>query len=297
LGNNLHQTGGKVKTDTTLRNLSVSQVNVDYDFLEVYGIQLKEGRNFSRDFSTDAGFAFIINESLARELGLENPIGAQFGFGWYDKDTLGTIIGVTSDFNFNSLHHQINTLCLHIHPDWGYSELSIKVEAAGINEAIEEVRTVWDEIITDRPFDYSFLDEHFEGLYRADQQMSSVVSIIAGLAIIIACLGLFGLASITTQQRIKEIGIRKILGATIPQLFVTLSKNFAFLVMIAFLVAVPATYLLMQEWLAGFAFRIAINPWVFVFSGAIALSVALVTVSYQTIRAATINPVKTLRDE
>lgn len=297
LGNNLHQTGGKVKADTTLRNLSVSQVNVDYDFLEVYGIQLIEGRNFSRDFSTDAGFAFIINESLVKELGLENPIGAQFGFGWYDNDTLGTIIGVTSDFNFNSLHHQVNTLCMHIHPEWGYSELSIKVDAAGINESIEEVRAVWDEIITDRPFDYSFLDEHFEGLYRADQQMSRVVSIIAGLAIIIACLGLFGLASITTQQRIKEIGIRKILGATLPQLFVTLSKNFAFLIMIAFLVAVPATYLLMQEWLAGFAFRIPINPWVFVFSGAIALSVALVTVSYQTIRAATINPVETLRNE
>ena len=297
LGNNLHQTGGKVKTDTTIRNLTVSQVNVDYDFLEVYGIQLKEGRSFSRDFSTDRGFAFIINESLAKELGLENPIGADFGFGWYNNDTLGTIIGVTHDFNFNSLHHSVNTLCLHVNPEWGYDELSVKVDANGVDQAIEEVSAVWGEIITDRPFDYSFLDEHFETLYRADQQMSSVVTIIAGLAIIIACLGLFGLASITTQQRIKEIGIRKILGATVPQLFVTLSKNFAFLVMIAFLVAVPVTYWLIQEWLAGFAFRIAINLWVFVFSGMIALFVALVTVSYQTIRASMINPVKTLRDE
>ncbi len=297
LGNNLHQTGGKVKSDTTLRNLTISQVNVDYDFLEVYGIRLKEGRNFSREHATDAGFAFIINESLAKELGLENPVGAQFGFGWYDNDTLGTIIGVTSDFNFNSLHHKVNTLCLHVHPEWGYSELSIKVDANGINQAIGEVKTVWEQIITDRPFEYSFLDEHFEELYRADQQMSSVVSIIAGLAIVIACLGLFGLASITTQQRIKEIGIRKILGATVPQLFITLSKNFAFLIVIAFLVAVPVTYWLMQEWLAGFAFRISISPWVFVFSGAIALLVALVTVSYQTIRVATINPVKTLGNE
>jgi len=297
LGNNLHQTGGKVKTDTTLRNLAVSQINVDYDFLDVYGIQLKEGRSFSRDYATDAGFAFIINESLAKELGLENPVGADFGFGWYDNDTLGTIIGVTEDFNFNSLHFNVNTLCLHVHPEWGYSELSIKVDANNTSEAINEVNAVWDKIVADRPFDYAFLDKHFETLYRADQQMSSVVTAIAGLAIIIACLGLFGLATITTQQRIKEIGIRKILGASVPQLFVTLSKNFAFLVLIAFLVAVPITYFLMQEWLAGFAFRISISPWVFIISGAIALLVALFTVSYQTLRATMVNPVETLRDE
>ncbi len=297
LGNNLHQTGGKVKTDTTLRNLAVSQINVDYDFLDVYGIQLKEGRGFSRDFSTDAGFAFVINESLAKELGLENPVGADFGFGWYDNDTLGTIIGVTEDFNFNSLHFNVNTLCLHVHPEWGYSELSIKVDANNTSEAISEVNAVWDKVVGDRPFDYAFLDEHFENLYRADQQMSSVVTAIAGLAIIIACLGLFGLATISTQQRIKEIGIRKILGASVPQLFVTLSKNFAFLVLIAFLVAVPITFFLMQEWLAGFAFRISISPWVFIISGAIALLVALFTVSYQTLRATMVNPVETLRDE
>ncbi len=297
MGNNLHQTGAKVKTDTAMRELTVSQINVDYDFLKVYDIQLKEGRSFSKEFTTDQGYGFIINESLAKELGLTSPLGAQFGFGWYHNDTLGTIIGVTEDFNFNSLHHQINTLCMHLHPEWGFSELSVKVDAQHINESIEEVRSVWNALVTDRPFEYSFLDEQFEDLYRADEQMSSIVSIIAGLAVIIACLGLFGLASITTEQRTKEIGIRKVLGASMLQLLLVLSKHFAWLVILAFLVAVPVTYYLMQEWLAGFAYRISMGVGVFIFAGGISLLVALITISFQTTKTALANPVDSLRNE
>ncbi|MEQ9438737.1 MAG: ABC transporter permease [Cyclobacteriaceae bacterium] len=297
MGNNLHQTGAKMKTDTLMRELTVSQVNVDHDFLKVYGIPLKEGRDFSLEHSTDAGFGFIINQSLADELGLEDPVGARFGFGWYNDDTLGTIVGVTQDFNFNSLHHSVNTLCLHIHPEWGYSELSVKLSPAQMEQTIREIEGVWTSQVSDRPFEYSFLDEHFASLYRSDEQMSSIVSIIAGLAIIIACLGLFGLASITTEQRTKEIGIRKVLGASLSQLLVVLSRSFAVLVMLAFLISVPVSYFLLQEWLAGFAFRITIGSWVFLFAGVISFLVAMATISFQTMRAALANPVESLRTE
>jgi len=297
IGNNFHQTGGKVKTDTSIHELTISQVNVDYEYLDVYDIQLKEGRAFSRDYATDAGFSFIINESLAKELGLEDPVGAQFGFGWYDNDTLGTIVGVTQDFNYNSLHHSVNTLAIHVHPEWSFSELSVKVSPDNIESTIQAVRSTWETLITNRPFEYSFLDEHFEELYQTDEQMSKVVSIIAGLAIIIACLGLFGLASIATEQRIKEIGIRKVLGASLIQILAVLSKNFVSLILIAFLISVPITYYLLQEWLEGFAFRISIGWWVFIFAGILSLLVALVTVSFQTTRAALANPVDSLRSE
>ena len=297
MGNNLHQTGAKMKTDTVMRQLTVSQVNVDHDFLQVYNIPVKEGRAFSKDHSTDAGFGFIINQSLADELGLEDPVGARFGFGWYNDDTLGTIVGVTGDFNFNSLHHSVNTLCLHVHPEWGYSELSVKINPDHMDQTIGEVEDVWNSLVSDRPFEYSFLDEHFESLYRSDEQMSSIVSIIAGLAIIIACLGLFGLASITTEQRTKEIGIRKVLGASLSQLLLVLSRNFAVLVMLAFLIAVPISYFLVREWLDGFAFRISIGVWVFLFAGVISFLVAMTTISFQTARAALANPVESLRSE
>ncbi|MEM8969215.1 MAG: ABC transporter permease [Bacteroidota bacterium] len=297
IGNNFHQTGGKVKTDTSIHELTISQVNVDYDYLDVYGIQMKEGRSFSREYADDAGFSFIINESLAKELGLEDPVGAQFGFGWYDNDTLGTIVGITHDFNYNSLHHSVNTLAIHVHPEWGFSELSVKVSPDNLTETITAVQSTWETLVPNRPFEYSFLDEHFEELYQTDEQMSKVVSVIAGLAIIIACLGLFGLASIATEQRTKEIGIRKVLGASLVQLLAVLSKNFISLILIAFLISVPITYYLLQGWLEGFAFRISIGWWVFIFAGFLSLLVALVTVSFQTTRAALANPVDALRSE
>ena len=297
IGNNFHQTGVKMKNDTTVRELTSSQVNVDYDYLEVYGIPVQQGRSFSRDYATDPGFAFIINEALAKELGLADPVGAQFGFGWYNNDTLGTIIGVTHDFNFNSLHHSVNTLAIHLHPEWGFDELSVKISPNNMEQSIQAVQSTWERLVPDRPFEYSFLDEHFEALYQADEQMSKVVSIVAGLAIIIACLGLFGLASIVTEQRTKEIGIRKVLGASIVQLLIALSKNFALLIALAFLVSVPITYFMIQEWLSGFAFRISIGAWVFIFAGGLSLLVALITISFQTTRAALANPVDALRSE
>jgi len=297
LGNNFHQWGFKVKGDTGVFDITPSNVNVDYDYLTVYGIQLKEGRGFSKEFATDNGMAFIINESFAKELGLKQTIGTPAGHSWYKNDSLGKIIGVVKDFNFNSLHYKVNTLEMVVHPDWGYDEMSVKIDGAHMEEAIAFVKETWDKQITTYPFDYSFLDSHFELLYRSDQQMSSVVTIMASLAILISCMGLFGLAAITTEKKTKEIGIRKVLGATETQITVLLSKNFTWLIIISFVAVSPITYWLLSGWLQSFAYRIDINPAVFLLGGILSLLIALITISYHTLRSARANPVKALRYE
>jgi putative ABC transport system permease protein len=262
----------------------------------VYGIKIKEGRSFSREIPTDKDMAFVINESFAKELGIKEIIGTQAGHGWYHNDSLGTIVGVAKDFNFNSLHYKVNTLQMSVHPDWGYDEMSVKIDGKRADEAIAFVEKLWKEHIS-YPFDYSFLDEHFVQLYRTDKQMSSVVAIMAGLAILIASMGLFGLAAITTTKKIKEIGIRKVLGATESQITFLLSRNFSLLLIISFVVASPVTYWLLERWLEEFAYRISINPFLFVLGGVVALTIALLTISYHTIRSARSNPVDALRYE
>lgn len=297
LGNNFHQWGFKIKGDTGVIEITPSNVNVDYDYLTVYGIQLKEGRNFSKDFATDNGKAFIINESFAKELGLKETVGTPAGHGWYKNDSLGSIIGVVKDFNFNSLHYKVNTLEMVVHPDWGYDEMTVKIDGAHMEEAIAFVKETWNKQITTYPFDYSFLDSHFELLYRSDQQMSSVVTIMASLAILISCMGLFGLAAITTEKKTKEIGIRKVLGASETQITVLLSKDFTLLIIISFITVSPITYWMLSGWLQNFAYRIDINLVVFLVGGVLSLLIALITISYHTLRSAKANPVKALRYE
>jgi putative ABC transport system permease protein len=297
LGNNFHQWGFKVKADTGVVQMTPSNVNVDYEYLTVYGMELKEGRNFSKEFATDNGKAFIINESLAKELGLNDPIGTPAGHGWYHNDSLGTIIGVVKDFNFNSLHYKVNTLEMVVHPDWGYDEMSVKIDAAHAQEAITYIKNLWEEHIPTYPFDYTFLDTHFEVLYRSDKQMGSVVAIMAGLAILISCMGLFGLAAIITEKKTKEIGIRKVLGASEGQITVLLSRNFALLIAISFVIVTPVTWYLLGAWLESFAYRVGINPSLFLLGGALAMVIALGTISYHTLRSARANPVKALRYE
>jgi putative ABC transport system permease protein len=296
LGENFHQMPFKVKADTGVFQITPSNVNVDYEYLDVYGIQLKEGRKFSKDFTTDKDYAFIINESFANELGLKETVGTEAGHSWYHNDTLGTIVGVVKDFNFNSLHYKVNTLQMSVHPDWGYNELSVKIDGNRADEAIAFIKKTWDAHIS-YPFDYSFLDEHFEKLYRSDQQMGSVVTIMATLAILISCMGLFGLAAITTERKTKEIGIRKALGASESQITVLLSRNFTMLIVVSFVLATPVTYWMLSRWLESFAYRIEINPFLFLLGGILALIIALVTISYHTIRSARANPVKALRYE
>lgn len=297
LGNNFHQWGDfKVKYDS-IRTTNPSNVNVDYDYLKVYGIELIEGRGFAKENPNDNGKSFIINETLAKEFGIKDIVGLPGGHGWYHDDSLGTIIGIAKDFNFNSLHYKVNTLEMVVHPDWGYDEMSVKLDKAHIQEGIAFVKETWEKYVPSFPFDYSFLDEHFEVLYRSDEQMGTVVTIMAGLAILISCMGLFGLAAITTEKRTKEIGIRKALGASESQLTVLLSTNFALLILVSFVIVSPLTWIALSRWLQSFAYRIGVNPLMFVLGGVIALVIAMATISFHTIRSARANPVKALRYE
>ena len=296
LGNNFHQWGFKLRTDSIF-GMTPSNVNVDYDFLDVYGIELQQGRNFSKAYASDKDYAFIINASFAKELGMADPVGVSAGHSWYPDDSLGTIIGVAKDFNFNSLHYDINTLAMVVHPDWGYDELSVKLQGGRIEAGIAEVERVWNELVPGWPFQYSFLDEHFEELYRSDRQMEAVVAIMAILAIFIACMGLFGLAAITMEKKTKEVGIRKVLGATAGQIVMHLSKNFAGLVLLAFALFSPLAFWAMSRWLENFAYRIEVSPLAFVFGGLLALAIALLTISFHTLRHARANPAEALRTE
>lgn len=296
LGNNFHQSGFKIKYDS-VRNITPSNVNVDYDYLKVYGIEMVEGRGFSKDNPKDNGMSFVINETFAKELGIKDIVGTQAGHSWYHNDSLGSIIGVVKDFNFNSLHYKINTLQLSVHPDWGYDEMSVKLDKAHVQEGVAFVKELWEKYVPSYPFDYSFLDEHFEVLYRSDEQMGTVVTIMAGLAILISCMGLFGLAAITTEKKTKEIGIRKALGASEAQITFLLSKNFALLILVSFVIVSPLTWMMLSKWLESFAYRIGVNPLMFVLGGSIALLIAMATISFHTIRSARSNPVKALRYE
>ncbi len=297
IGNNFHQWGFKVRMDTGFFNMASSNVFVDYDYLEVYGIKLKEGRSFSKKFSTDDGLAFIINESLAKELGIKKPIGTVAGHSWYPDDSLGTIIGVTEDFNFNSLHHKVNTLAMVVHSEWGYDEMSVKIAGDNIPAAIAEVKDIWEKNIIDWPFEYSFLDQHFEKLYESDRQMSAIVTVMTVLAILIACMGMFGLASLSTERKTKEVGIRKVLGASFGQIIYLLSKNFITLILIAFIIVTPITYYILDNWLMNFAFHVDINLLIFLVGGLLTLAIALITIGYHTIKASVSNPVKALKYE
>jgi len=302
LGNNLHQTGITFHGAGPAVNLATSQVVVDPDFLDVYEIELIAGRNFN-DSEADNGNTYLINESLANELiqkdgegkDIESLIGSQFGFN--GMDSAGRLVGIVKDFNFNSLHHKIETLTIFNQRNWGFEELSVKISGENVPEALAHIESIWNKQIPEREFEYQFLDDHFTELYRADRTVNSIVGMLTGLSILISCLGLFGLVSFTLEQRVKEIGIRKVLGASMTTVVALLSKDFIKLVFIAIVIAVPVSWYVVNQWIQDFAYRIAIDWWVFAVSGVVAILIALATVSSQAFKAALMNPVKSLKSE
>ena len=284
--------------DAPLRVLYTPCVWVDPSYLTVYKIPLLAGRNFSNQKSADNN-EFVINEMLARELLKDRPekplsslIGKHFG-----GDTLGSIIGICKDFNFNSLHYKIQPMFMMVQTGGMWGTMSVKISGRQAKQALSFVESAWKNVFPEYPFDYQFLDDHYKELYRTDAQVSQIVAIMAGLAVLISCLGLFGLASFSTEKRTKEIGIRKILGASVKDVVYLLSKNFVRLVLISNLIAWPIAWLVLHRWIQDYAYRVAISWWVFVLAGLAALLIALGTVSSLTIKAARSNPVKSLRTE
>ncbi|MEP6728748.1 MAG: FtsX-like permease family protein [Bacteroidota bacterium] len=298
LGSHLDQTGIAFWGDGPKRELTSTQLIVDHDYLTMYKLKVILGRNFSTD-PTLNGKEYIINEALAKELLKDYPkattsslLGKHFGY-----DSLGTIVGIAKDFNFNSLHYKIETMFMYNQKEWGFSNLSVKINGAKAANAISFIQSVWKENFPDHPFEYQFLDEHFAEVYRADTQVSSVVAVLATLAIIISCLGLFGLASYSAERRIKEVGIRKVLGASVQNITTMLSKDFLKYVLIATVIAWPLAWFAIYKWLQDYAYRIPISWWIFALAGGAACLIAIVTISFQAIKAAVANPVTSLRSE
>ncbi len=276
---------------------------VDYDYIKTMKMNIVDGRDFSREFGTDST-AIIINEAAAKYFDFYKnggtPIGkelSQFGF---DEDNPTEIIsykviGVVQDFNYATMREKIMPMVIVLGNDHG--ALSLRIKPEDTRNTIAFLEEKWTSFVPQIPFEYSFMDDRFNNMYRAEYKVSKIFTIFCSLAILIACLGLFGLASYTAEQRTKEIGIRKVLGASVWSVVILFSKDFTWLVFIALLIAAPLAYFAMNRWLADFAYRIDIGPQFFIIAGLIALAIAWITVSYHAIRAALANPVKSLRSE
>jgi putative ABC transport system permease protein len=271
----------------------IHQFSVDHDYIKTFNMHITAGRDFSGEFPADASTqSFIVNETAVKAMGLENPVGSKFRL--YDNS--GQIVGVVEDFNFKSLQKSIEPLVLRIEPDRD-TYVFVKFRSGRIQDAVASIRRVYDSFNPDFPLEYSFLDEAVNQLYDSEQKTKTIFNYFTLIAIFISCLGLYGLAAFMAQQKTKEIGIRKVLGASITNIVTGLSKEFMLLVCLANAIAWPAAYYVMHKWLRSFASRIGLSIWIFLLSGLAALFIALLTISYQSIKAASAHPADSLRYE
>ena len=270
---------------------------IDFDFIDSFGIEMAAGRNIHRQYSTDAKTAMIVNEAAVRELGYSTPedaLGTKLKTGFYGFE--GTITGVTKDHHIASFHEEIAPMAMVYRPEYFYT-IAAKIQTHDIQGTLSFIEETWTRIIPEYPFIFSFLNEDIDRLYRAEEQTAKIIRTFSIIAIFIACMGLFGLSAHTAERRTKEIGIRKVLGATVSNLIVMLSSEFTKWVLIANSVAWPVAYLATYSWLQNFAYRTSIKFWVFVFAAGLAFLISLMTVSYQAIKAAVANPIDSLRYE
>ncbi|MCG6913970.1 ABC transporter permease [bacterium BMS3Abin03] len=264
---------------------------VDYDYFKTMKIHLEEGRVYSREFATDSTQAVVINEELAKMISSKSVVGKRFS--WVNDEI---IIGIVKNFNYEKVQRAIAPLAIYLAPQ-EVNYVVVRLASGNIVQSLEHVKQIWQDTFQGFPLEYRFFDEDFAKMFQADERMMSIFSYSAFLAIIVACLGLFGLAAFILELRTKEIGIRKVLGASITGITFMLSKEFILWVLTANLIAFPVAYYLMDSWLQDYAYRINISWWMFFISGGIALVIALATVSFRAIKVATANPVKSLRYE
>jgi putative ABC transport system permease protein len=272
-------------------------ISIDSDFIPTIGLEIVAGRNFSPEITTDSSKSILINQTAARQFGWDDPIGKSIREldNW---DTTKTVVGVVRDFHIESLHHKISPLIIEIEPS-RLRFILIKISPGNLKETLLFLKRKWKELSPTETLDYWFLDESdsFTWQYRSEQRLSKIFSYFALLAIFIASLGLFGLASFTAEQRTKEIGIRKAMGASISSIILLLSKEFVKWILIANIIAWPIAYFTMNRWLQNFAYRINIGLGTFIIAGLLALVIAVLTIGYQAVKAAKGNPVDALRYE
>jgi putative ABC transport system permease protein len=279
---------------------SAYNMGVGYDYLDLMGMEMVEGRFLSADFPGDEINSIVVNEALVAEFGIENPVG-HILTNWlsFIYEESPTIVGVVKDFHFRSLRNEVDPMVMNMHP--GYynymGALLVRVQPGNVQSSLTLIEDAWNVAADGRPFTYSFVDEDLATQYATEQSWQKIISYASALAILIACMGLFGLALLTVVRRTKEIGIRKVLGATVPGVTALVSREFAVLVVVASVLATPLAYFAMAAWLENFAFKVPITPWIFVGASLAALAIALGTVSLHSVRAARANPTRSLRYE
>jgi putative ABC transport system permease protein len=270
----------------------VFQFGADENFKKITGLEMQQGRWFDLGQPTDQ-HNFILNETAIERFNIRRPV---IGQNFYFQGDTGRIIGIVKDFHYASMHAPIAPFVILDRPSWQLTAY-IKTVPGKTTEALAAAHTIWSQLVPDKPFDYTFLDESFDNLYKTDSRTSSLILIFSVIAILISCLGLLGLAAFTARQRVKEIGIRKVLGATVTNILTLLSRDFIRLVLVSILIATPLSWWAMHSWLQDFAYHIPLSPWVFIAAGLLAIAIAALTIATQSIRAATSNPIKNLRTE
>jgi putative ABC transport system permease protein len=293
----INNIGSECRPNGNINNIGAFGIevnSVDYDYMDHFGVKLVAGRYFSEDFPGDFPNAMVINEKMVRSLGFKNAqdvLGKSYSIQL--NGYIPEIIGVVKDFNSSSLHNEITSQVFMTNPNW-FKEFIVKVKSANMPSTINSLKEVWTKFFPQYPFEYSFLDESIDKMYKSEEKYSKVISIFSVVALFIACLGLLGLASLVTEQRKKEIGIRKVQGASIKSIVQLISGEFMILVIVSNIIAWPIAYFFMNKWLVDFAFRIGISIWPFILAGGLAFFIALLTVSFQAVKAAVANPVKSI---
>jgi putative ABC transport system permease protein len=294
---NKEQQGIRLKDMQPDEMIMARFISIDYEYVQTLGLEIKQGRNFSEAFSTDASSSIIINEKAAKSFNLADPVGYEIILPSRTGEIrLLKVIGVVKDFHIESLHNNIEPILLYINPNRFYT-IALRIQPTNTQQTIQYLESVWKKLIPGQSFNYTFLDDTYNMLYNSEEKAGQMVTIFSFLAIYIACMGLFGLAAFTAEQRTKEIGVRKVLGASVSNIVQLLSKEFVKWVILANIIAWPLAWFVLNKWLENFAYRIDVSWWVFFLSGAIALFIALFTVSTQAIKAAIANPVDALKYE
>jgi predicted permease len=284
---------GKDPEMTTLISIS----GVDFDYIKTLQIEMKEGRAFSEEFIADAGTDstgnFLINEEVVKIMDVDSPVGMNFSF----MGISGEIIGVMKNFHYQSVRNKIEPLAVFIAPKIYLDYILVRVQPDQVIQAMDYLEGTWGEVLPGHPFDYRFIDENLDNMYRTEARMGTLIKYFAIVAIFIACLGLFGLTSYTAEQRTKEIGIRKTMGATVPKVVFLLSTEFLVLVILSMIIAIPASWYFMDQWLQDYAYRTPLSWWVFAIAAVLVMIIAILTVSYQAIKTGLTNPAEALRYE
>lgn len=296
--------GDGVTDPTISKELPANMFCIDYDYVKTLGLEIIAGRDFSKDFGTDAKKGFIINETAVKAYGFGTPeeaIGHPLNWDMWEKwegDTIkrGEVIGVVKDFHFKSLREQLTPVVLQIFPP-AYYTLTLKIKPEDMASTIAFCKTTYEKLTPETPFSYKFLDSNFEKMYKSEEKLSMLFTIFSGLAILVACMGLFGLVEYSVNQRIREIGIRKVFGANLQSLVLLMTQKYFLLILIAFVIIIPINYYAADQWLSTFAYRITVSPVIYVKACTLILLITLFTVSFQSIKAALSNPANTLKSE